>query len=152
VPAQIAVQYALASRRGLPAANRFRVWANAALPSRQATSSLTIRLVETAEIHALNQRFRQQDKPTNVLSFPLPAALQQQHDVLGDVLICPAVAAAEAQAQHKTLADHLAHLTVHGVLHLLGFDHIQADQARRMEAAECRILATCGIADPYLLR
>lgn len=146
----IAVQFALASRRGLPSANAFRRWVATALGSDHAHAALTIRLVDAAEIHQLNQRFRQRDKPTNVLSFPLPAPLQQQHDLLGDVLICAEVAAAEAQQQHKRLYDHLAHLTVHGVLHLLGHDHIDGNEAEAMEAEERRILAALGIADPYL--
>lgn len=148
----IAVQYALASRRGIPAATGFRRWAEAALAELHSAASLTIRLVETAEIHDLNRRYRQRDQPTNVLSFPLPEHLQLQHGVLGDVLICPHIAAAEAQQQHKRLPDHLAHLTVHGVLHLQGHDHVDADEAETMESAERRILATLGIADPYLIR
>ena len=148
----IAVQYALASRRGIPAANSFRRWAGVALAHPYSAAAVTIRLVETTEIQDLNRRYRQRDQPTNVLSFPLPEHLQLQHGVLGDVLICPHIAAAEAQQQHKRLPDHLAHLTVHGVLHLQGHDHIVADEAETMETAERRILAALGIADPYLIR
>ncbi len=148
---QIVVQYALAERAGVPAANTIRRWAEAALAPANKAATLTIRLVDVAEIQALNRRFRQQDKPTNVLAFPAPETLRQQHGLLGDVLVCVAVAASEAQRQHKRLADHLTHLVIHGVLHLQGHEHDDPVQAEQMESEERRILTRLGIADPYLL-
>ncbi len=147
--ARIAVQYALTSRAGLPAANTLRRWAQAALLAQYADAELTIRLVDVQEITSLNQHYRQRAQATNVLSFPVPEAIAQQHGVLGDVLICVTVAAQEAGQQQKTLAAHLAHLLVHGVLHLQGYDHQQDQQADIMEAQERRILAALGVADPY---
>ena len=98
----------------------------------------------------LNARFRDRDRPTNVLSFPAAAmSLPGEAPPLGDIVLAFGVCAAEAAAQGKTLADHLAHLTVHGVLHLLGRDHEDEAEAEAMEAEERSILATLGVADPY---
>ena len=100
-------------------------------------------------IHAvrdLNARFRDKDKPTNVLSFPAPESAAPH---LGDVVLAYGVCAAEAEAQGKTLSDHLSHLVVHGVLHLLGRDHEDDAEAEEMEAEEREILAGIGVADPY---
>ena len=115
-----------------------------------AEAELAVVLADDATVRALNHRWRGQDAPTNVLSFAsgdLSAGPQPQ--LLGDVVLAFETVAREAAAQHKTLADHLRHLTVHGVLHLLGFDHVVEAEAERMEALERRILAGLGIADPY---
>ena len=107
---------------------------------------VAILLADDAAIQALNARFRQQDRATNVLSFPAaPGALGQA----GDVALAFGVCAAEAAAQAKPLAHHLQHLTVHGVLHLFGYDHEDEARARVMEGLERRILAGLGVPDPY---
>ena len=96
------------------------------------------------QLHALNLSFRGKDEPTNVLSFPSKADLY-----LGDIAIAYGVTAEEAKAAHKAFADHATHLAIHGILHLLGFDHATARQAKIMEPMEVRILGALGIADPY---
>jgi probable rRNA maturation factor len=116
----------------------------------EAKSELSIVLADDALLRQLNRDFRGKDKPTNVLSFPagmngVPVPL------LGDVIIAHQTTAGEAVAQGKSVADHLSHLVVHGVLHLLGYDHEKASDARRMERLETGILAGLGIGDPYRL-
>lgn len=107
---------------------------------------LVVLLSSDAAVQDLNGRFRDKDAPTNVLSFP---AAESAFPHLGDVVLAFGVCAAEAQAQGKTLADHLTHLTVHGVLHLLGRDHMDETEAEEMEGEERSILAELGVADPY---
>jgi len=103
-------------------------------------------LTDDAAVHDLNARFRDRNQPTNVLSFP---AAESAAPHLGDLVLAFGVCAAEAGAQGKTLADHLTHLTVHGVLHLLGRDHVDEAEAESMEAEERTLLASLGVADPY---
>lgn len=107
---------------------------------------LVVLLTHDEAVRELNARFRDRDRPTNVLSFP---AAESAAPHLGDLVLAFGVCAAEAQAQGKTLADHLSHLTVHGVLHLLGRDHEDEGEAEEMEAEERAILAGLGVADPY---
>lgn len=124
-----------------------------ALVQRAATVALgavegdvVVLLTDDAAIHDLNLRFRDRDRPTNVLSFP---AAESAAPHLGDLVLALGVCAAEAAAQGKSLADHLTHLTVHGVLHLLGRDHVDEAEAEAMEAEERTLLASLGVADPY---
>ncbi|WP_083238968.1 rRNA maturation RNase YbeY [Methyloceanibacter superfactus] len=119
-----------------------------ARPSRPASYEITIVLTDDAEMRTLNRDWRGKDAPTNVLSFPAGDA-PGEPGPLGDVVIAYETAAKEAADDKLTLADHISHLVVHGVLHLLGFDHMQDDEAERMEALERRGLASLGIADPY---
>ncbi|HUH10788.1 MAG TPA: rRNA maturation RNase YbeY [Brevundimonas sp.] len=107
---------------------------------------LVVLLTDDAGVQDLNARFRDKDRPTNVLSFP---AAESAFPHLGDVVLGFAYCAAEAEAQGKTLSDHLSHLVVHGVLHLLGRDHEDDAEAEEMEAEEREILAALGVADPY---
>lgn len=109
---------------------------------------VVILLTDDAAIQDLNARFRDRDRPTNVLSFP---AAESAFPHLGDVVLARAYCVAEAEAQSKTLSDHLSHLVVHGVLHLLGRDHMTDAEAEEMEGEEREILAGLGIADPYLM-
>ncbi|HEY5899135.1 MAG TPA: rRNA maturation RNase YbeY [Burkholderiales bacterium] len=132
------MQYAV-PRRGVPAAAALRKWARSAAPA----GALTLRVVGAREGRRLNRRFRRRDYATNVLSF----AYGQQ----GDIVLCHPVIAREARAQRKALRAHYAHLVVHGVLHLHGYDHHAAASARKMEALEIRILRRLGLADPYTL-
>jgi probable rRNA maturation factor len=129
----------------------------AAVAERAATAALgtaagdvVVLLTDDATVRDLNARFRGRDQPTNVLSFPAAdMTLPGQAPHLGDLVLAFGVCAAEAAAQGKSLADHLAHLTVHGVLHLLGRDHEDEAEAEAMEAEERTILARLGVADPY---
>jgi probable rRNA maturation factor len=120
----------------------------AALASTEASheGDLVILLTDDAHVRDLNNRFRGKDAPTNVLSFAAPP---NARDLLGDIALAYGVCAAEAEGQGKTLADHLRHLTIHGVLHLFGYDHEIDSEAEAMEALERRILAGLGVADPY---
>ena len=115
------------------------------------SAELSIVLADDALMHALNRQWRGQDKPTNVLSFPVAAATLPPGAprLLGDVVLAFETVAAEATAQGKALAHHLRHLVVHGVLHLLGYDHEAAGEAARMEALEVAVLAGLGVPDPY---
>ncbi len=145
-------------RRALPEAGRVceraarAALAGAGSPRRQA--ELAIVLADDGLVRMLNRDWRGRDAPTNVLSFAAGEGGPAPPDaplLLGDVVLAFETVAAEARAQGKPLADHLAHLVVHGVLHLLGFDHEIAAEARRMEALETRVLAGLGVADPYRL-
>ena len=127
--------------------------AEAALPV-EGAAGICLRIVDEAESRALNHRWRGKDAPTNVLSFPAeaPPGLPDSalpHGVAGDLALCAPVIAREAHDQGKPLADHWAHLVIHGILHLRGFDHIQDDHAEEMEQLERELLAGLGIADPY---
>ena len=118
--------------------------ASAALGAAQ--GDLVVLLTDDAAVQDLNARFRGKDRPTNVLSFPAAVSAAPH---LGDLVLAYGVCAAEAAAQGKSLADHLSHLTVHGLLHLLGRDHEAVAEAEAMEAEERAILASLGVADPY---
>ena len=107
---------------------------------------VVVLLTDDGAVRDLNARFRAKDRPTNVLSFPAPETAEPH---LGDIVLAYGVCADEAAAQGKSLADHLSHLTVHGVLHLLGRDHEDDAEAEEMEAEEREILAELGVADPY---
>ena len=110
------------------------------------TGDVVVLLTDDDAVRDLNARFRDKDRPTNVLSFPAPESAAPH---LGDIVLAYGVCAAEAEAQGKTLADHLSHLIVHGVLHLLGRDHEDDAEAEEMEAEEREILAQIGVPDPY---
>jgi probable rRNA maturation factor len=113
---------------------------------------ISVRIVDAAEIHALNRDYRGKDKPTNVLSFPVGDVAGLPADMpvpWGDVVICASVVREEAAAQGKAITDHWAHMLVHGTLHLLGYDHETETEAAEMEALETRILSEHGVADPY---
>jgi probable rRNA maturation factor len=147
---EIDVQYAV-PRRGVPAAVSIRSWVEAALPAtdRQPVQ-VSVRVVDEAESEALNRAYRNKRRPTNVLSFPSglddPALPVRP---LGDLVICAPVVAREAMAQGKEIKAHWAHMCVHGVLHLLGYDHETESEAEAMEALEIRLMARLGYPDPY---
>ena len=151
----VAVGYAV-PRAGIPAAVSFRKWVAAALDGRIREADLAIRIVGTKEGRALNHHYRSKDYATNVLSFPaeLPEGLPKgvKLPLLGDLVICAPVVAREAKEQGKPLAAHYAHLTVHGALHLLGWDHEDTREAECMEQLEREILAGLGLPDPYIER
>ncbi len=133
----------------LPPASDFEAWAGAALGHRTADTQITIRIVDKEEGAALNQRWRGKDSPTNVLSFPCEGLEQIAPELLGDLVICAPVVKREAMEQDKSEEAHWAHMTIHGILHLLGYDHENNEEAVRMEAIETEILAGLNFADPY---
>ena len=139
------------SRRGLPAAQSFRRWVGAALAvaGHGGAAELCIRLVGAREGRALNRRYRGRDYATNVLSFPVELPDGLTTPLLGDIALCTPILAGEARAQGKTLRQHAAHLTVHGVLHLLGHDHQHARETAVMETLEIDALALLHLPDPY---
>ena len=147
----VSVSYGL-PRAGLPAPASFRKWAAAAVAGRILRADLAIRVVDTKEARSLNRHYRGKDYATNVLSFPADLPPDVQVPLLGDLVICAPVVAKEAREQGKTLASHYAHLTIHGVLHLLGLDHEDTREAEAMEAIERELLAELGFADPYAER
>jgi probable rRNA maturation factor len=148
VQLDLSVSYAL-PRRGLPSAVSFRRWVEAALAGRIRRADLAIRLVGEREGCALNRHYRGKDHATNVLSFPAELPEGVKLPVLGDIVICAPVVAREAHEQGKEVLAHYAHLTVHGVLHLLGWDHENSREADAMEALERQILDSLGFEDPY---
>jgi probable rRNA maturation factor len=127
----------------IPADRRLKAWASAILPAR---AEVTVRYVAAAEARRLNLRYRGKDYATNVLSFPYEAGRGR---VAGDVVICAPVVAREAREQGKACEAHHAHLLVHGLLHLRGYDHERGADARRMERRERAVLAKLGFPDPY---
>jgi probable rRNA maturation factor len=139
------------ARKGLPSPLSFRRWVDAALAGakRRKAAELSIRIVGTREGRTLNREYRDKDYATNVLSFPVELPPGVSLPLIGDLAICAPVVAREAAEQHKVAHDHWAHMTVHGILHLLGYDHIDDGEAEAMEALEKRILAKLGITDPY---
>jgi probable rRNA maturation factor len=139
--AAVAVQRATRAR-AVPASAQLAHWARAAA---RGAGEITLRVVGAAEGRRLNRDYRGRDYATNVLSFAYQTAPQH-----GDVVLCHPVIAREARAQAKTIAAHYAHLVVHGMLHLRGYDHLRAADARRMERAEIRVLRSLGYANPYL--
>ena len=147
---ELGVSYA-APRPGVPTPASFRRWVDAALQGarHRKPAELSIRIVDAREGRALNRQYRGKDYATNVLSFPVDLPRGIASPLLGDLVICAPVVAREAREQGKPPRDHYAHLTVHGVLHLLGFDHQNERDAKHMEMLETRILAGLGIADPY---
>ncbi|CDF82098.1 putative rRNA maturation factor [Pseudomonas knackmussii B13] len=135
---------------GLPDEAQLRPWCELALRQRKNDSELTIRLVDEPEGRELNRTWRHKDYATNVLSFPadVPDELLDI-PLLGDLVICVPVVEREAAEQGKEPAAHWAHLVIHGCLHLLGYDHIEDDEAEEMEALERQLLAELGYPDPY---
>jgi len=144
---------------GLPSEADFRCWAEACLNPAEYNStlenpqltepSLSIRIVDEAESRDLNGQYRDKDYPTNVLSFPCDLPDDVDIELLGDLVICAQVVAREAAEQNKPAAAHWAHMTVHGCLHLLGYDHLDDDEAEQMEQLETHILAALGYPAPY---
>jgi len=144
----VAVSYGL-PRKGLPAAASFRKWVAAALENRILRADVCLRLVDEREGRSLNRHYRGKNYATNVLSFPAEIPENVKLPLLGDIVLCAPVIAREAREQHKTINAHYAHLTVHGILHLLGFDHDDEREAEIMETIERGVLAVLGLPDPY---
>ncbi|MEZ8703165.1 rRNA maturation RNase YbeY [Vibrio cyclitrophicus] len=148
---ELDLQLAVENEQGLPTEQDIQLWLNKTIPQFQENAELTVRIVDTQESHQLNHEYRGKDKPTNVLSFPFEAPPGVELDLLGDLIICRQVVEKEAEEQNKPLLAHWAHMVVHGSLHLLGYDHIEDDEAEEMESLETEIMQTMGFEDPYIL-
>lgn len=133
----------------LPSKAQMQKWLDYFLAQFVDQAELTVRIVDEAESQALNLMYRHIDKPTNVLSFPFESPIEMETPLLGDLVICAPIVEQEAKAQHKTIEAHFLHLLLHGCLHLLGYDHIEEDEAVEMEALETEILAELGFKNPY---
>ena len=146
----IDLQIACEQESGLPTAEQIEQWATAAVQPQSDEVEMTVRIVDEAESHALNLNYRGKDRPTNVLSFPFECPDEVELPLLGDLVICRQVVEREAQEQDKPVMAHWAHMVVHGSLHLLGYDHIEDDEAEEMESLETQIMTGLDFADPYL--
>lgn len=133
----------------IPDSDQFSIWAKAVLENRVEGTEAVIRLVDAEESAALNREYRKKSGPTNVLSFSYGPVGDHPARLLGDLVICVPVVAAEACAQDKDPEAHWAHMVVHGLLHLLGYDHTRESDAEQMEALELEILSGLGYPDPY---
>ncbi len=132
-----------------PSDDEFRRWIAACLANSSVNHEVSIRLVGNDEITELNKQYRNQNKPTNVLSFPAEFPEELEIPLLGDIIICADVVNEEAKQQHKSLPAHWAHMTIHGMLHLLGYNHIEEHEAIEMEALETDIMLKLGYPAPY---
>lgn len=137
-----------AGRRGVPTKHSFQAWIDA-IPRLPRRAEVNILVVDAEAGQRFNREYRHKDYATNVLSFPWEPAPEDKSGLLGDLVICASIVVREAGEQGKRPRDHWAHLTIHGVLHLLGHDHETPAEARRMESMEIRILAGLGIGNPY---
>jgi probable rRNA maturation factor len=134
----------------VPDDEKFVRWFTSALEGLRTRAELAIRIVDEAESAALNAQYRNKNVATNVLSFPSDLPEDCEPPLIGDLAICAAVVEREAKEQHKALEAHWAHMVIHGSLHLLGFDHINEDEAESMESREIAILQALGFANPYV--
>ena len=149
--AQIDVQYAeqqAEQSEEPPSISQLQTWVDLALRD-NAPAQVSIRIVNEDESQSLNNTYRGKDKPTNVLSFPMDVPEQLNIPMLGDLVICAPVVEREARQQHKTSTEHWAHMVIHGMLHLQGYDHVSDEQAAEMESLEIKLLQQLGFANPY---
>lgn len=144
------LQIATENIEGLPTEEQIVQWATAAVQPEGDEVEMTVRIVDEAESHELNLTYRGKDRSTNVLSFPFECPDEVELPLLGDLVICRQVVEREAAEQEKPLMAHWAHMVVHGSLHLLGYDHIEDDEAEEMESLETQIMQGLGFDDPYL--
>ncbi|BCL67352.1 MAG: rRNA maturation RNase YbeY [Haemophilus haemolyticus] len=144
------LQIATENIEGLPTEEQIVQWATAAVQPEGDEVEMTVRIVDEAESHELNLTYRGKDRPTNVLSFPFECPDEVELPLLGDLVICRQVVEREAVEQEKPLMAHWAHMVVHGSLHLLGYDHVEDNEAEEMESLETQIMQGLGFDDPYL--
>ena len=144
------LQIATENIEGLPTEEQIVQWATAAVQPEGDEVEMTVRIVDEAESHELNLTYRGKDRPTNVPSFPFECPDEVELPLLGDLVICRQVVEREAAEQEKPLMAHWAHMVVHGSLHLLGYDHIEDNEAEEMESLETQIMQGLGFDDPYL--
>ncbi|ACA32269.1 rRNA maturation RNase YbeY [Histophilus somni] len=147
----IDLQIASEDATNLPSVEQIQLWANAAIRAENSQPEMTVRIVDEEESHHLNLTYRGKDKPTNVLSFPFECPDEIELPLIGDLVICRQVVEREATEQEKPLMAHWAHMIVHGSLHLLGYDHIEDDEAEEMERLETEIMLSLGFTDPYII-
>ncbi len=147
---ELDLQLAVEDENGLPSFEDVQRWLSNTVEKFQTQAEVTVRIVDEEESHQLNHEYRGKDKPTNVLSFPFEAPQGIEIDLLGDLIICRQVVEREAKEQGKPLMAHWAHMVVHGSLHLLGYDHIEDDEAEEMESLETEIMQSMGFEDPYI--
>jgi probable rRNA maturation factor len=135
---------------GVPDKSHFTHWAQAALHDFEREKvELGVRIVDEDESAELNTRYRHKDGPTNVLSFPFENPPGAASDILGDLVICAPVVSREASYQHKLRDGHWAHMVIHGIMHLRGYDHENEQDAERMQGMEAKVLQSLGFLDPY---
>ena len=150
MPYQIDVEVNSSSTK-IPSIEKIELWISAALHSDELNQAeVSVYIVDEAESQELNAQYRGKDKPTNVLSFPADIPDEVGVPLLGDLVICAPVVEREAQEQGKTLEAHWAHMLVHGTLHLLGYDHVEDDEADVMEALETRLITQLNFRAPYM--
>ncbi|NVD07258.1 rRNA maturation RNase YbeY [Vibrio sp. JPW-9-11-11] len=147
---ELDLQLAVEDKDGLPKQADILHWLSTTISQFQPQAEVTVRIVDEAESQQLNGDYRGKDKPTNVLSFPFESPPGVELDLLGDLIICRQVVEREADEQNKPLMAHWAHMVVHGSLHLLGYDHIEDDEAEEMESLETEIMQSMGFKDPYI--
>ena len=135
---------------GQPTETQIQLWVDTALTDYPDDTEIVVRIVDAKESTELNEIYRLKSGPTNILSFPVEIPEEIELNLLGDLVICAPVLEKEALDQNKALQDHWAHIVIHGVLHLLGYDHIEDDEAELMEAKEITILSHLGIKNPYI--
>ena len=136
--------------KGQPDQKHIQQWVDAALEGFNQDTEIVVRIVDEQESDELNEQYRHKSGPTNILSFPVEVPEGIELNLLGDLVVCAPVLEKEALEQHKTLNDHWAHIIVHGVLHLLGYDHLDDEEAELMENKEIAILKQLTIKNPYL--
>lgn len=150
MPVKLCVQYAT-DWPDSPNESQLKLWVETALEGLKENAELTIRIVDEDEGTQLNEQWRKSQGPTNVLSFTHEGETEIIPDLLGDIVICAPVVAREAKEQNKNINTHWAHMVIHGVLHLYGFDHIKPEDASRMEKLEIKILKKLNYNNPYLI-
>ena len=135
--------------KSLPSKKQFETWVNAAISTSKKNQELVIRIVDEKEITQLNKKYRKKNRPTNILSFPFDHPPGTKTNFLGDLVISAPIVRKESKQQDKTFVSHWAHLTIHGVLHLLGHTHKTVKDAKKMENLEIKLLKKLGFSDPY---
>ncbi len=134
----------------LPSLEQFQSWVDSVLTDKAVDSEIVIRIVDEQEMTQFNEQYRKKKGATNILSFPFDAPEGIESQLLGDLLVCAPIIEKQAIQQNKTIEDHWAHMIVHGILHLIGYDHINDAEAEEMEALEVKLLKTIKIKNPYL--
>ena len=150
MPVELDVQYVILDDESLPAYEQLSLWASKALQG-DSLAHIGVRIVDEDESQNLNHQYRGKNKPTNVLSFPMELPEDIEESILGDLVICAPLVKAGAVEQNKSSEEHWAHMVIHGVLHLQGFDHLTDEQAGEMETLEIKYLEELGYKNPYIL-
>lgn len=135
--------------RSIPSKQQFKTWIEKAMAPCKKTREIVIRIVGVKEITKINNFYRKKNKPTNIISFNFYTLPSIKTNFLGDLVICASIVKLEAKLQHKSIISHWAHLTIHGILHLLDHDHKNKNEAQKMEKLEIKILKNLGFPNPY---